>query len=601
MLAVARRPSGQPAVSDREIATAAVALASAINDDAAVAKWTRSESITAAAAALQVARFAMFHRAAELFLERELEAPAIVTGLSASPDDGICAALAVHDDNEVGAAWAGRVFMRLFNAPERRPRGQFFTPIELATFMARWAITRADAKVLDPGSGPGLLLATAARRLEELGGLRPADQLVGVELCPLASTFAQVCLYPAGAAPRLIEADFLTMPTSDERYDAIVCNPPYTRHQGLAGSYKEAVGAVVDKLVDGHLNRRAGLYVHFLVRAISMLAPGGRLAFITPREFLDAHYGAMPKGYLLRRCRLRALVLFDPTSAAAFPGVDTTSAFTLVERGEPDAEPVRVVHVHGIPSADELADAVEARVATTYSWGSVARVERRLFLQEERWSALLPGQGPSAQTSDEVPLGDLVAVKRGIATGANHYFVLSTQQVRTAGLPRSSIRPAIGHSRLARGTRITKANLARWSEDGEHMWLLDVRGVQSHPKVVAYLAAGEVSGVPLGFLCRTRERWYEMEKREVPPILMTYMSKGSPRFLRNDAAVMPLNVFHGLYPKDLSSAAVTRLLTYLRSPAFGQKIRRGARTYSDGLLKIEPRELAAVTVPDVRR
>ena len=91
-----------------------------------------------------------------------------------------------------------------------------------------------------------------------------------------------------------------------------------------------------------------------------------------------------------------------------------------------------------------------------------------------------------------------------------------------------------------------------------------------------------------------------MERREPPPILVTYMSKDVPRFVRNDAKLVPLNVFHGLYPKELTTTEVATLLTHLNSEGFRAKLRRAARTYGAGLVKIEPGELGRITVPDVR-
>ena len=64
--------------------------------------------------------------------------------------------------------------------------------------------------------------------------------------------------------------------------------------------------------------------------------------------------------------------------------------------------------------------------------------------------------------------------------------------------------------------------------------------------------------------------------------------------------LVPLNVFHGLYPKQLRSAETQQLFAHLNSEAFQRRLRRAARTYGAGLMKIEPRELAAVRVPDVR-
>src|SRR5207249_3156119 len=95
--------------------------------------------------------------------------------------------------------------------------------------------------------------------------------------------------------------------------------------------------------------------------------------------------------------------------------------------------------------------------------------------------------------------------------------------------------------------------------------------------------------------------WYRMERREPPAILVTYMSKAGLRFVRNEARLVPLNVFHGLYPKDLNRRQLNDLLKHLRGRTFQRKLRDAARTYGTGLIKIEPRELGALRVPDVRQ
>ena len=100
------------------------------------------------------------------------------------------------------------------------------------------------------------------------------------------------------------------------------------------------------------------------------------------------------------------------------------------------------------------------------SWGWVEHIARKTFSPESRWSRVLPGQPfvtPSDTAAAEVPLGELVRVKRGIATGANHFFVLTTDEVRAARIPRSVLRAALGRSRLATGKRVTRENVRHWS------------------------------------------------------------------------------------------------------------------------------------------
>jgi adenine-specific DNA-methyltransferase len=570
-----------------------------------VAAFARAERLSAREAAFRLTQLAHFDRAAELRVDHAIRAAGLVRAVRATDivDEELCAWLAGLRPKAAGPIWSAVAYSALLIARERRDRGQFFTPEPIAQAMAHWAIRSKRARVLDPGSGPGQLLASAQQRLRTLGARRASSQLVGVELSLLAPAFAALALAPAGGIPRVDQADFLTTFRARSRsFDAIVANPPYSRHHALSRAYKEQIGKLADRLTGEHVHRSAGIYVHFLLRSLSLLKDGGRLAFLTPREFFDARYGSVVKAHLLKQARLRGLVVFDPAATRAFEGVMTTSAITLLERGKPDRAAVRVVHVRRIPSAVQLAAALapDAQMGER-AWGWVEDVAYERVAAASRWSSLLPGHVVTADRKGQVPLGDLVRVKRGIATGANRFFVLSKADANANSLKNGSLRPAIARAHLVNGARITKNTFTRWSGRGERVWLLDIRHKMLTPAERAYLRAGVAQKLDARTLCRMRTPWYRMERRDPPPILVTYMSKDAPRFVRNDAGVVPLNVFHGLYPKDLNKRQVATLMDHLNSEAFRKKMGRAARTYGAGLVKIEPRELSTVTVPDVRR
>lgn len=116
---------------------------------------------------------------------------------------------------------------------------------------------------------------------------------------------------------------------------------------------------------------------------------------------------------------------------------------------------------------------------------------------------------------------------------------------------------------------------------------LDVR---SHPKLAAYISAGEAAGVHRGYITSRRRPWYALTFRK-PPIVATYMARQAPKFARNPHGLGTLNVVHGLYPRhpieDIVLDAVVSELNGTR----GHFVGRG-RTYHGGLEKFEPSEMA---------
>ncbi len=567
-------------------------------------RFARNEQISQNEAAVRLLKLACFHRASEIFLRRRVQPSSLIGQVlrRVKVDKDLCAWLAQNGPRD-GPKWAAFAYSMLLSPAERRTRGQFFTPPHIAAFMTKWAVRSADDRILDPGTGPGIFLASAYARLLTVGASDPVSQLAGVELSPVAPTFAALALAARSQRkPKIHVGDFLTnFRAPRRRYDVVVGNPPYSRHHVLSTEYKRRIGAAVDTLLGEHMSLRAGIYVHFLVRSLALLRDGGRLAFLIPREFFDTQYGAPLRRYLLRTTKLRGLIVFDPSNGSTFADALTTSVIIVLERGTPDGAPVRMVHVSKRVSEDQLLQAVRAGTpSASFSWGWSIDIPVSQLARAQRWSTVLPPQH-HRKDALEVPLRRLVQIRRGIATGANQFFVMSDRTARAAGLPGKYLRRVIARTKLVQQSHINGTDFIRWKRRGERIWLLDApRGAHSKA-ITRYLRNGRKAGIHNRYLCRNRKVWHKMEQRPIPPIIVTYMSRGAPRFIRNDAGVVPLNVFHAIYPKEITPQQLMRLLRYLNSEGCHEKLKRLTRTYGSGLQKIEPGDLLDLRVPDPRR
>jgi len=85
-----------------------------------------------------------------------------------------------------------------------------------------------------------------------------------------------------------VKADFTRWTSKAAKYDLIVGNPPYV----VCG--KEDVPVKYKDYVTG----RPNLFCTFMLHSISMLAPGGVLAFIIPTSFLNAAYYSKTRNYM---------------------------------------------------------------------------------------------------------------------------------------------------------------------------------------------------------------------------------------------------------------------------------------------------------------
>lgn len=133
---------------------------------------------------------------------------------------------------------------------DRTNLGQVFTPDSIVETML--GLRQRMGSVLEPSAGDGAFW----RRLPGALGVELDDRV---------------------ARPGMSVMDFFALPVS-LRFDTIIGNPPYVRHQDITVETK----ALLDMTL---FDRRSNLYLFFIARCIEMLAPGGELIFIVPRDF----------------------------------------------------------------------------------------------------------------------------------------------------------------------------------------------------------------------------------------------------------------------------------------------------------------------------
>lgn len=473
-----------------------------------------------------------------------------------------------------------------------RQKGQFWTPPWVADAMVAYALGGGAGQIFDPAVGAGAFLLAAQRIAGHLGRKL---WLAGCELDPAALQQAKAAGADiAGVALRdFLDPPDLRRPLRDsDLLAAVVANPPYVRHHRLPAAVKAALRSYSTELLGQPLDGRAGYHAYFLLRALQRLAPGGRLAFILPADIAEGVYAAALWRWIGGKFCIDAAVTFAP-DATPFPGVDTNALVVLIRRAEPAA------HLNWARCCDAGCGDLQAWVASDFAAAQPTLQVQRRGLAE----ALATGLSRSpAATQQSVQLGDLVRVVRGVATGANEFFLVTAAEARRWQLPAEWLRRAVGRTRDVPdgGSELTTARLDALDAQGRPTWLLALDGRdlgQFPPAVQRYLKHGEQAGLPLRTLIASRKPWYKTEDRPAPPWLFAYLGRRSARFVCNAAAAVPLTGFLCVYARDPSPAAVQALTTVLLDPRTLANLPQVAKSYGDGALKAEPRALMKLPVP----
>jgi hypothetical protein len=229
-----------------------------------------------------------------------------------------------------------------------------------------------------------------------------------------------------------------------------------------------------------------------------------------------------------------------------------------------------------------------------------------------RW--YLPWRTEATRHKSDLFVGDAFRVKRGIATGANDFFILSRDRARELGIPPIALRPILPKERA-----IVK-DIIEPDKDGypdiEPKLCLITSSLPAaaiatrFPKLHEYLESAALLGVRERTLVRRRNPWYKQEERDPPQFLCTYMGRrhlGAPplRILWNRSRAVATNTYLMLIPnKELAAhldkhPACSREVFEMLRTTCRLNLKEGTRVHAGGLHKIEPSELQEVRLAAV--
>ena len=484
---------------------------------------------------------------------------------------------------------------------ERNRLGQFATPGALAEAMiltaARLLPSGSPVRFLDPAFGTGSFYSALIRTLSQ----ERIQQAVGFEIDPhygrpAANLWRHTDL-------KLHLADFLRepFPRDDKKATLLICNPPYVRHHHLSTDDKNRLRNLAVSSSDTHLSGLAGLYAYFLLISHRWMAPTAVAAWLLPSEWMDVNYGKSLRQYLVNRVTLLRVHRCDPHD---------------VQFGDALVSSAIVWFANEVPS--------ENRRTVEFSFGGTienpansTRVKAQDLRKSSKWTRFSESEAAFDPDHGSHVLSDFFHIRRGLATGANRFFILDDKQVRDYRIPRAMMRPILPAPRLLTNDRI-EADEHGVPRIDSRRWLIDCalpeRQIRAeHPDLWKYLQMGVDSGIDQRYLCKNRRPWYSQETRPAAPILCTYMARALDadarpfRFILNLSDATATNVYLMLYPRMHvwramceESSYITRLWEVLRAIPISQLLAEG-RVYGGGLYKLEPRELANVSAIGLAR
>lgn len=185
-------------------------------------------------------------------------------------------------------------FLKEKEIDEIKNKSQYFTPfIEAQKLIDDLEIRdNRTIRILEPACGNGILLLKAIEKI--FSNYQPENIIIDVYdidsnlLENVRKIINTIDFKKTNLSIRYFNMDFLKN-KDNSRYDYIIMNPPYKKI-----NVKDA-----PKEFEGFLYGQPNLYHLFIIKALKMLAEGGTICILSPKNYLSGRYTEKLRKYIL--------------------------------------------------------------------------------------------------------------------------------------------------------------------------------------------------------------------------------------------------------------------------------------------------------------
>lgn len=417
--------------------------------------------------------------------------------------------------------------------------GQIFTKKVVADYMVSLFDLPKDATIMEPCCGKGAFLDALI-----------SHNFINITACELDKTLFEITKNKYSQY-KILNINFLNY-NSKLKYDGIIMNPPYIRHEKINrlasyGITKEELHCI-PLYVD--LPRTANIYMYFIVKAIDLLNENGQLIVIFPNSWINTKTGQNFQKLILLKCRIEKEIHISG---------DIFEKNALVE----------VVILKLIKNKINFITSTEFLESKNGKLISNSIKERKVF------------------NIFSYPFSKLATIKRGLTTGYNKMYINPSISCED----NDCFKQIISSPKNIHGYTTLNAHLDRlfFPIDGKIS-----KEISEYLEFWKNKIIEEKNPKTLYLKINSNKKWYKIQEICSDDILFAYFVRNDMKFVMNEGNAFVRDNFYILkskIDKFILFALLNNYYTYYQLELNGK--RHGA-----GLLKLQKYDLEKLTFPD---
>ncbi|SHG51906.1 N-6 DNA Methylase [Fodinibius roseus] len=479
------------------------------------------------------------------------------------------------------------------NQTDQKLRGGYYTPLDLAEFMAKW-VTKGDIKkILEPSSGDGNFFQALSRIVRDG---EPEIKVTGVELNKEEVEKSRERIKTLNNIQfEILNEDYLEWGLKSQNnnsFDAVIGNPPFIRYQYLPKEYQDRAEKIFD-LYNLKFTKHTNAWVPFVVQSFEMLNPGGRLAMILPSELMHVSHAQSLREYLGKNSEKilildpkelwfedtlqGALILFAEKKKSAKDKSRGLGIKEITNRSFADDDPHKYFKNINFINGETI----------TGKWTKAVLNKKELELIKE-----------IKCSSEAYQFKEIADASVGIVTGANKYFLINKKDAREFGIEDWS-HPMFGRSehcpKLVYDEDQHNRNIEK-ELPTEFIWFDVDKFEELGEDAQKYVKKGEDKEYHKRYKCRIRDPWFKVPSVYATEIGMLKRSHNYHRLILNEINAYTTDTAYRIKLKTDSIEPHQLVYNFLNSfTALTAELE--GRFYGGGVLELIPSEIKKTYVP----